>query len=442
MFRLFVLLVLILGCSRESGVLQAPQANSEIKFLKPAEMLEFIELNGEFLKGIKENTLFNPAGLLPGKFGKLFRIIPNKIVVAAAKLKSRNPWDQDILSEVIELSSSLKKDLDKEAIYTPLIFYETAKHPDLYNALGYFFIDRTGIWMPDAVELTGRAQILNKYLEEQYNLITKFYAATGKERAEEYLRNFAKDASLPLVNVNMGAISMHDLGHQISILYPPWLIGSYRIYAQDTIDFIEYLQKRNFFDQFNQAFKSETSLGTHRYDDIYWKDGVINDLYKRVGKDIDSQLGNFQNSLRAERYKFSYTPPEDIPSILELTFKDRILSYFNFSPKSVIAGQRQALKEAVTKEIDKFLKGRRDIQGRQYFDKSLTLNYWKINNSLRNSRKNYEEFNDNKKYATQAEMAQDANKYIDYIAKVISESESAQKDLIEGSVVKPTGNLK
>jgi hypothetical protein len=424
MVSLFLILGLVLGCTQESGSFQTSQADSEIKSLEPAEMRRFIELNYEFLQGIRRNTLFNPAGLIEGKIkgGKLFRIIPSNKVIDAAKLNSGSTWDNSILREVLK-SSPLEEDLKGEVIVTPFLFFSAAKHPLLFNALGFFDIDNTlglfeidkaGIWMPNAVELTGRAQVLNKYLPDDHRFITKFYPSNGKESGEEYLEIFAKCLSLPLVDVNISALSMHDWTHLMTILYPPWLIKSYQFYAQDILDFIQYLRKRNFFDKFNSLF----NIGQNRYGETHWKDIVINHLYNRVGRDIDAQLGNFQNSLRSSRYEYTNPKPENITNILKLTFKDRVLNYFrNLNQGSVSSDQSQQLQKAIEKEMDKFLKQRKDIKERIYFNK-------------------------NKEYASEEEMAQDVNNHIDYIAQILADNPAAQKELIEGSVVKPTGNLK
>ena len=95
MVNLFLILGLILGCTRESGSFQTPQTDSEIKLFEPSEMQKFRKLHAAFLKGIKENTLFHAAGLIPGIIsgGKIFRLIPNKQVIDMAISRSKNPWD-------------------------------------------------------------------------------------------------------------------------------------------------------------------------------------------------------------------------------------------------------------------------------------------------------------------------------------------------------------
>ena len=139
MFRLFIFFVLILGCSRELGVLQKSQTDSEVKLFEPSEMQRFRKLHAAFLKGIKENTLFNPAGLIPGiiRGGKIFRLIPNKQVIDMAILRSKNPWESDILQDVLK-TSPLEKDVQGELIGTPIFFFYAAKHHLLSNALGFF----------------------------------------------------------------------------------------------------------------------------------------------------------------------------------------------------------------------------------------------------------------------------------------------------------------
>ena len=415
MISLFLVLGLISGCTRETGVLQAPQAGSEVKFFEFSEMKEFIKLHAAFLKGIKENTLFNPAGLIAGKIkgGKIFRLIPNDTLNSIAKEQSITqqrlvmPWEHWILARGVNLNNTIKEGLKGEKLPTPMLFFEIGKDFFILNALGFALIksDTKGIWMPDVIELTGRAQILNTYLPEGYKLRIKFYTFSGKLSAELYVRNFARDSSLPSVDVNISPISMHDWAHQVSILYPTWLVEAYRLYAQDTSDFVDYLRKKYSSDPIIAA-SLEAKTQTYLKD----TDG----LFSIVGREIDGELATFTNDLmfnrRGEIVKYD-NPPKTISSVKQ-TFKDRILDAFRSRPYAVdflnSAKERGQFQNLVAKEIDAFLQERPDLKERAYF-------------------------NIDKKYKSDNELATAVNEHIDYIASVIAKDPDAQKELIEGS---------
>ncbi len=272
-----------------------------------------------------------------------------------------------------------------------------------------FNIDGKGIWMPNTIELTGRAELLNEYLPAEYKLYTKFYPSIGKGSVKKYLKKFVEDASLPLVDINVKAISMHDWWHQMTTLYPPWLIASYQQYAKDSLDFIEDLERGNLLEKDHEIIVRGNLLE---------KDRVIIYLYNKVAGDIDTELANFQNNLRASRYGFINHQFYDLVERLNSTFKNRVMRHFKYyNGGTLTLDQSQLLEKAVLQEMDSFLMGRQDIQKRVYSNK-------------------------NKTYESETEMAEDVNKHIDYIAQILAENPDAQKKLIEGSFVKPTGNLK
>ena len=118
--------------------------------------------------------------------------------------------------------------------------------------------------------------------------------------------------------------------------------------------------------------------------------------------------------MRQNRHGSSNRSTYNLVSVLESTFKDRILKCFRLTSQEEVnlniveKAQKKHEEILVTQEMDAFLNQRKDIKERIYFNKD-------------------------KRYSSDQEMAQDVNDHIDYVAQELANSPAAQKELIKGS---------